>query len=282
MGSQQKRDGGETGGPDDFESERGRPPVTGCRFENTSGGSETAENHMSQESPGQGMPSMPVSEDYRDLKACRLHRLLLFFSRNARLRPHLLSLALRWEGGDLYSSTARAIFKNYCGVRVGAYSYGSCFEFGAFPPGTLIGRYVSIADGVRAFQRNHPMDRLSLHPFFYNRNLGVVPEDNIPSSSLIIDPDVWIGCRAIIVPGCSKIGVGAVVGAGAVVTQEVPPFAVVAGNPARLIRMRFPAATCDRILESRWWEMGLAGCRQFRDHFTGPLQPGEWLRRLHP
>jgi acetyltransferase-like isoleucine patch superfamily enzyme len=93
-----------------------------------------------------------------------------------------------------------------------------------------------------------------MHPFFYNSNLGYVPQDNIPEGDLAIGHDSWIGECAIITSKCSRIGIGAVVGAGAVVTRDVPDFAIVAGNPAKLIRYRFERSEIERKLASRWWE----------------------------
>jgi serine acetyltransferase len=93
-----------------------------------------------------------------------------------------------------------------------------------------------------------------MHPFFYRSKFGYVSKDNIPEGHLLIEHDAWIGERAIITSKCSRIGIGSVVGAGAVVTRDVPDFAIVAGNPARLIRYRFERAEIERRLASRWWE----------------------------
>ena len=171
----------------------------------------------------------------------------------------------------MFSRTARDIMETHFCVQIGAYSYGACFDVGAFPAGTQIGRYVSLAGGVMVFQRNHPMDRLSTHPFFYNKALGVVPADNIVSTKLRVEHDVWIGYRAMITPGCSRIGLGAVVGAGALVTKDIPDFAVVAGNPAKLIRWRFSEEIRRAVEDSRWWELDLGEARRHLTAFTTPL-----------
>lgn len=191
--------------------------------------------------------------------------------RHRRCRTTCERLALRWERGQYYSATLRRILAQYHGVYAGAYSYGSGLCPGAFPPGVVIGRYVSIAGDVRVFLRNHPLERLSLHPFFYNSALGFVAEDNIPSGALVIEADAWLGDRATITPGCHHIGLGAVVGAGAVVTKDVPDFAIVAGNPARLVRFRFAEATCALVRASRWWELPVQQCVQHLSAMVMPL-----------
>jgi acetyltransferase-like isoleucine patch superfamily enzyme len=186
----------------------------------------------------------------------------------------------RLEGGDLYSSSLRQILEKYHGVKAGAYSYGEGLIPGAFPPGVTIGRYVSIASGVRVFLRNHPLERLSLHPFFYNRRLGFLKEDSIAGGTLEIGHDAWLGERAIITPGCARIGTGAVVGAGAVVTKDVPDFGIVAGNPARLIRYRFPENTREIILASRWWELSVEQVAKHMPEMTKSVGDEPWQHPL--
>jgi hypothetical protein len=110
-----------------------------------------------------------------------------------------------------------------------------------------------------------------MHPFFYNSQLGWLPVDTIPSTTLEIGHDAWLGERAIITPRCSRIGIGAVVAAGSVVTKDVPDFAVVAGNPARIIRYRFPEKTRDAIKASRWWEHTTVECARFINDLSKPL-----------
>lgn len=196
---------------------------------------------------------------------------LVALYRVGRLRRRCVSLARRLEGGDFYSFTLRKLLESFHGVQAGAYSYGEGLVPGAFPLGVTIGRYVSMAPGVRVFLRNHPMDRLSMHPFFYNSRLGWLAEDSISSGKLVIGHDAWLGERAIITPGCSRIGIGAVVAAGAVVTKDVPDFAIVGGNPARLIRYRFPEKTQEAILASRWWELSVGTLAKLMPQMIRPL-----------
>ncbi len=73
---------------------------------------------------------------------------------------------------------------------------------------------------------------------FDNPNVPIGAEGNLPDTPLEIGFDVWIGARAIILPGCTRIGAHSIIGAGAVVTHDVPDYAIVGGNPAKVIRMR--------------------------------------------
>ncbi|MCA5014101.1 CatB-related O-acetyltransferase [Enterococcus sp. S23] len=143
---------------------------------------------------------------------------------------------------------------NY-GVEVGMYSYGSCFSENFNLGGTVeIGKYCSIAENVRYFGANHPLEALSTSPLFYNKDFGFDVQD-VDRYHLEIDHDVWIGYGTIIVSGCQKIGAGAVIGAGSVVTKDVPPYAIVGGNPARVIKYRFSKEVIDAIEEKKWWEL---------------------------
>jgi acetyltransferase-like isoleucine patch superfamily enzyme len=207
----------------------------------------------------------------KEMRQCVVVRLLRSLSGIRALRPYILKLALRIEGGPFYSLTARWILSTYYGVLVGDYSYGECFVPGTFPPGVKIGRYASIGPDVRVFLRNHPLDRLSTHPFFYNRTTGFVAENNIDTGTLEIGHDAWIGAGVVILRGCSKIGVGAVVGAGSIVTKDIPDFTVAVGNPARVIRMRFSPETCRLILASRWWEKPVSVCIEHLNEMTKSL-----------
>src|SRR4051794_9846381 len=95
------------------------------------------------------------------MRCCTLSPLLIRSYRVARFRRACERAALRLEGGDFFSATMRIILRRYHGVSVGPYSYGECMRPGAFPGGVTVGRYVSIANGVRVYLRNHPYERLS-------------------------------------------------------------------------------------------------------------------------
>ena len=143
---------------------------------------------------------------------------------------------------------------------IGAYTY-------ARPDTNLqgvwaIGRYCSIANGVYIGGGEHPTDWLSTHPFQYGQasvsqkwsKRKDFPFRTKPKPVMLgaIGNDVWLGARSIIRRGVT-VGDGAVVGAGAVVTKNVPPYAIVAGTPARVIRYRFPPETIDRLRRVQWW-----------------------------
>ena len=122
-----------------------------------------------------------------------------------------------------------------------------------------IGKFGNIASGVRINPTNHPMWRATLHHFTY-RSLshGMGPDDDEifawrAEHRVTIGPDVWIGHNAILLPGVS-VGVGAVVGAGAVVTRDVPAYSIVAGSPARVIRRRVDEAVEAALLRIAWWD----------------------------
>lgn len=113
---------------------------------------------------------------------------------------------------------------------------------------TKIGRYCSIANNVSIGQGEHPIDKISTSAKFYDN-----PWEILTKTDCTIESDVWIGVDAIVLRGV-KVGVGAVIAANTVVTKDVPPYGVMVGAPARLIRYRFNEEQRSLILESRWWE----------------------------
>ena len=196
---------------------------------------------------------------------------VLSCQRRWRIGRVLLSAIMRMEKGPYYSRTARELMHRFHDVSIGAYSYGSCFTPGVFPRGSVVGRYTSIAWDVRVFTANHPLDYLSTHPFFYDRRLGTLVHDDHSAKGITIGHDVWLGAGVITTPGCRYIGTGAVVGAGSVVTKNVPDFAIVAGNPARILRYRFDGRTQEVIRQSHWWDRPLVDCMDHSDDMRKPV-----------
>lgn len=159
--------------------------------------------------------------------------------------------------GQLYSRTLRRIFQAYHGVTVGLYSWSGCFVVGSFRPGTTIGRYCEIAESATAPDApDVPAISAGGHADAVSSAAGARTQGaNRPG--LEIGNDVWIGHAAIILPSVARIGDGAVIGAGAVVHRSVPPYAVVVGNPARVVRYRFTRPVVGRLLTSRWWDRSI-------------------------
>lgn len=119
-----------------------------------------------------------------------------------------------------------------------------------------IGSFCSIGPGVIVGMGKHPMNLVSTHPAFYSKNKGyeTFADKNYfeEYDSTEIGHDVWIGTRALI-PGGVKIGTGAVIAAGSVVTKDVESYAIMGGVPAKILRYRFPDETRDKLLKSEWW-----------------------------
>ena len=162
-----------------------------------------------------------------------------------------------WRRRQMVNAELRAFFSKQYGIDVGRYSYG-CFDRWRLPGPMTVGRYCSFASTVRRAPSNHPVDALTTHPALYDPSLGVVSEDLSHNRAILIEDDVWLGHFVMILPGCSHIGRGAVIGAGAVVTRDVPAYSIVAGNPARELRKRFDSETIAALEESRWWELDIA------------------------
>ena len=124
----------------------------------------------------------------------------------------------------------------------------------------IIGRFCSIACGAKFLftSANHAMRSLSTYPFpiFFeewglDRTRVADAWDN--RGDIVVGNDVWIGYEAIVLSGVT-IGDGAIIGARAVVTRDVPPYAIVGGVPARLIRKRFDDKTVETLLRLKWWD----------------------------
>ena len=143
---------------------------------------------------------------------------------------------------------------NHC--KIGEYTY---VNNNTTIQNTNIGNYCSISHDVLIGLGAHPLNLLSTSNIFYKKKnpfgLQLTPKDYAFNEykKIYIENDVWIGAKSIIMDGI-HIGNGAVVAAGAVVTKDVPPYAIVAGVPAKIIRYRFNENQCSQYLASHWWK----------------------------
>jgi virginiamycin A acetyltransferase len=189
-----------------------------------------------------------------------------------RLRGLVLWVVRRLEGPELTSPTMRVIFSRHFGVEIGMYSHGAFFEPYAVDERTTIGRYCSMARGARIVNHNHPVGFKSTSGLFFNPHFGLCDHSLVEFNPLVVGNDVWIGTNAVILPEVNSIGDGAIIGAGAVVSRDVPPYAVVLGNPARIVKYRFGEDTIAALLEERWWEADVDGLLPTVHDFQRPVE----------
>ena len=175
----------------------------------------------------------------------------------------------RFEGENLLLN--HSVFLN------SSMGYASYVSDHSFIKNTVIGRYTCIANEVMTVAGNHPLSFASVHPAFYSttQKLSYVKQnkfddfhylDSQQKISVVIGNDVWIGARATILEGIT-IGDGAIVAAGAIVTKDVPPYAIVGGVPARIIKYRFDEETIQKLLKLKWWEKDEAWIKSHADDF---------------
>jgi hypothetical protein len=165
-------------------------------------------------------------------------------------------------------------------VSIGKYTYGvtrSTIPILAKDTRISVGKFCSIAQGVVFVVGRHHLENVSTFPFKVFLLEGGKPEDEaVPPEFITIGNDVWIGSRAQIIASVT-VGHGAVVAAGAVVVKDVPPYAVVAGVPAKIIKMRFDADKVQKLLSIAWWDWPEERIRSNIGLFYG--DPDEFIKK---
>ena len=134
------------------------------------------------------------------------------------------------------------------------------------------GKYCSISWNVSATGNEHDYKKIASHPLASMKSFGFV-EENTPLvyKQITLGNDVWIGANVCILPGV-KIGDGAIIGAGGVVTKNIPDYAIAVGDPARVIKYRFDNQIIALLLETRWWDLPMEVIQKhialFKDNMT--------------
>lgn len=150
--------------------------------------------------------------------------------------------------------------RKYCkinrGVSIGSFTFIN--EYTLVDSNTKsIGKFCSISHNVKIGMGPHPISYFSTSPIFYSKVRGYVDEEKYDEfrdkGYTVIGNDVFIGCNVVILAGVS-VGDGAVIAAGSIVVKDVPPYAIVGGNPAKIIKYRFDDDTVAKLLKMKWWD----------------------------
>lgn len=154
----------------------------------------------------------------------------------------------------MYSTINRSTIDSFSNLGVSSYVSDS-----------VVGRFTLIGSRVSIGGFGHPLNYLSIGAFQWGQSLESWGYSRDFSSNFDIDirpkevstnigSDCWIGDNSVVLAG-RKLGHGSVVGAGSVVTSDVPPYAIVVGNPARIVRYRFSDEVISQLIRTRWWEL---------------------------
>lgn len=132
--------------------------------------------------------------------------------------------------------------------------------------GVEIGSFSSIAEGVKIHEWNHRHDKIST--YFMNRNIfkGDVLQDVYSNGAIKLEEDVWIGTNSVILSGI-KIGRGSIIGAGSVVTRDIPRYSIAFGNPAKVYKKRFDENTIEYLEKTEWWNWNIEKIKENKNLF---------------
>ena len=191
------------------------------------------------------------------------------------IKPNISLTALVYAG----SRVAKTAFVHRgCKVRNSSLGANSYLAAHTWLTNTDVGRFCSVGNNVVSGLASHTYANVSTSPLFTLRHNATrrqwvkrdVAENSDDLPRTVIADDVWVGSNAMIMSGV-RIGVGAVIGAGAVVTKDVPPYAIAVGVPAKVIKYRFDDAVRQKLLASRWWEQPEAVLKAHIPLFQQPL-----------
>ncbi|MCM3668087.1 CatB-related O-acetyltransferase [Mesobacillus maritimus] len=176
---------------------------------------------------------------------------------------------------DWFEVSDYAVIEPYSMVLVGGYFYtiGSFTSVNSrLPVNTIIGRYSSIASNVQRMQGNHPITRFTTSMLTYDTKVSAFndfllkeqktfetkpnPEPN--GTPIVIGNDVWVGQDVKFVSRGVSVGDGAIIAGGSIVTKDIPPYAIVGGTPAKIIRYRYTDEVISELMDLKWWKYSFA------------------------
>ena len=198
---------------------------------------------------------------------------------------------LRNQYGQYIDPTCR-IINSYLGDYVDMYAKNmvieSTVEDYTYAAGEVqiiyshIGKFCSIARSAAINPGNHPQWRVTQHHSTYRRisyDFHSVDDEKFfqwrKDNSVEIGHDVWIGHAAIILPGV-KVGTGSIIGSGAVVTKDIPPYSIAVGIPAKVVKKRFDDKTIEKIMRTEWWNWDRA---KIEESFNDLLDTNVFLEK---
>jgi amino acid adenylation domain-containing protein len=207
----------------------------------------------------------------RESLICKYLLAPLYGMTGRSLRELIKRAILKLEGGSAFTVTLRRLFKKKHDIDIG--NFTSCaFDADRLRRTTKIGKFCSIYRTALFQNADHPRNTLGTHGIFYHSRFGFSSGYELDRVQIEVGNDVWIGDGAKVLYPTRKIGHGAIVAAGAVVIEDVPPYAIVAGYPAQIVRYRFSQETIAKLLELRWWDRPVEELHAVREAFLKPLE----------
>ncbi|MGL5963171.1 MAG: CatB-related O-acetyltransferase [Fusobacteriaceae bacterium] len=177
----------------------------------------------------------------------------------------------QWKNQNKQNKTSPVNYFPIQLVKVGNYSYGplNVRYWGTEKEGLEIGNFVSIAEGVKfILGGNHEVNTFTTYPF---RVMALGEKiEAWTKGPIVVEDDVWIGTDALILSGVT-IGQGAIVGAGSFVIKDVPPYSIVGGNPAKVIKYRYSKEIIDEMITLDWSKVDLNKIEKLREDLYEPL-----------